>query len=285
MQSMLRWCSVMLLTVMGLTGCRAAEPPAPTFANWPQSLADFRFRWAAEPGVDLGSGPAVPLRAYLESYRIGQLTGDIGAAYPGFDRAVPQLPPDSDAPAQLLSIRPSPDAEPFGPPGPFFGNEFFHILEITPIEGGYRAYVCDGLYKIFRDGKDEDEGKYVSVVGYRARTGLGDVNGMKVWRVEFTDSPPATDAPAMVTGQSGPNPAPTGDVFGPWRITGASDANWGTLVNRESTADERMDGARRISQCSDLLPQWRTERDANIRASLDAPPSPEPAAPGWPEAG
>ena len=23
-------------------------------------------------------------------------------------------------------------------------------------------------------------------------------------------------------------PAPTGDVFGPWRITGASDCAWGT---------------------------------------------------------
>ncbi len=105
--------------------------------------------------MDLVSGPAVPLRAYLESYRIGQLTGDIGAAYPGFDRAVPASPsPDSDAPVQLGVIRPDPEAEPFGPPGPFYGNEFFHILELTPIEGGYRAYVCDGLYKIFREGEE-----------------------------------------------------------------------------------------------------------------------------------
>ncbi|WP_133056239.1 hypothetical protein [Mycolicibacterium tusciae] len=284
MKSIVRCCAVLLLTVVGLTGCRTDEPPAPTFTNWPQSLADFRFRWAAEPGIDLVSGPAVPLRAYLESYRIAELTREIGDVYPGFERAVPQLPSDSDAPAQLLSIRPSFEGEPFGPPGPFFGNEFFHILEITPIEGGYRAYVCDGLYKIFRDGKEEDEGKYVSVVGYRARTGLGDVNGMKVWRVEFTDSPPAADAPAKVTDQSGPNPAPAGDVFGPWRITGANDAIWGSMVNRESTADERVDGAQRLSQCSDLLPHWRTERDANIRASLDTPPAAEPASPGWPEA-
>jgi hypothetical protein len=259
-KSIVRCCAVLLLTVAGLTGCRTDEPPAPTFTNWPQSLADFRFRWAAEPGVDLVSGPAVPLRAYLESYRIAELTREIGDVYPGFERAVPQLPSDSDAPAQLLSIRPSFEGEPFGPPGPFFGNEFF------------------------RDGKEEDEGKYVSVVGYRARTGLGDVNGMKVWRVEFTDSPPAADAPAKVTDQSGPNPAPAGDVFGPWRITGANDVIWGSMVNRESTADERVDGAQRLSQCSDLLPHWRTERDANIRAALDAPPAPEPASPGWPEA-
>ena len=46
----------------------------------------------------------------------------------------------------------APDAELFGPPGPFYGNEFFHILELTPIESGYRAYVCDGLYNIYREG-------------------------------------------------------------------------------------------------------------------------------------
>ena len=78
--------------------------------------------------------------------------------------------------------------------------------------------------------------KYVSVVGHDAGTLLNDVDGMKVWRVEFTDSPPAADAPAMVTdAQRGPDPAPTGDVFGPWRITGASDENWGTLIDRESS--------------------------------------------------
>ena len=288
---MIRWCAVVLLAALGLTGCQGDEaPPAPTFANWPASLNDFRFRWAAEPGIDLVSGPAVPLRAYLESYRIGQLTGDIGATYPGFDRAVPELPaPNSDAPAQLGVIRPAPGAEQFGPPGPFFGNEFFHILEITPLEKGYRAYVCDGLYKIFREGDErerEERGKYVSVVKYASNhRGLNDVNGMKVWRVEFTDTPPAADAPAMVAGeQRGPSPAPAGDVFGPWRITGASDFAWGTDINRESTSDERMDGARRISQCSDLLPHWRTERDANIKSVLDTPPTPEPASPGWPEA-
>jgi len=281
--STVRWCAVVLL-VLALSGCQSDKPPS--FPNWPQSLGDFRFRWAAEPGVDLLSGPAVPLRAYLESYRIMQLTQDSGAAYPGFNRVVPQASPPSSrgsTRAELVNIRPLRDVEQFGPPGPFYGNEFFHILEITPIDGGYRAYVCDGLYKIFRAG--EEPGKYESVVKYAAsHTGLNDVNGMKVWRVEFTDTPPAPDARAMVTDQGGPKPAPTDDVFGPWRITGASDVNWGSLLDRESTADEQVDGARRISRCSDLLPHWRTERDANIAASLDTPPTPEPASPGWPEA-
>ena len=245
--------------------------------------SDFRFGWSAEAGVDLVSGPAVPLRAYLESYRIAQLTKDIGAAYPGFDRAVPPLPPPhSDAPAQLGVIRPAPDAEPFGPPGPFYGNEFFHILELTPIEGGYRAYVCDGMYKIFREG--EEKGKYVSVINYDSRTGLNDIGGLKVWRVEFTDTPPAADAPAMVTAaQRGPNPAPIGDVFGPWHITGASDRSWGTPITRESIPFGEPGGVDRISECSDRMPQWRTERDAIIESVLDTPPDAEPASPGWPD--
>ncbi len=282
--SAIRFCAALLLMV-ALAGCQGDEaPPEPMFANWPATLNNFRFQWTAEAGVSLVSGPAVPLRAYLESYRIGQLTEDIGATYPGFDRAVPKLPaPNSDAPVQLEVVRPVPGVEQFGPPGPFYGNEFFHILELTPVEDGYRAYVCDGLYNIFREG--EEPGKYVSVVKYASNhAGLNDVNGIKVWRVEFTDTPPAADAPAMVTGdQRGPNPAPVGDVFGPWRITGASDFAWGTDIKREFTADETVDGAQRSSQCSDLLPQWRTERDAIIKRVLDTPPDAEPASPGWPE--
>jgi len=279
---------VLLLVLAGLTGCRAEQPPAPTFPNWPQSLADFRFRWAAEPGIDLVAGPAVPLRAYLESYRIWNFTQDPRSVYPGFDRAVPEaLPPKSNSSTrnELVDIRPLPGAELFGPPGPIFGNEDFHILELTPIEGGYRAYVCDGMYSIFREASKQGDkrGKYVSVIDYDARTLLGDIGGLKVWRVELTDSPPVAGAPAMATAaQRGPGPAPVDDVFGPWRISGASDDSWGTLITLESVPFGRPGGVDRISECSDRMPQWRTERDAIIKRVLDTPPTAEPASPGWP---
>jgi len=283
--SVIRRCAATLLLV-ALAGCGAEKaPPEPKFANWPATLDDFRFQWAAEQGIDLASGPAVPLRAYLESYRIWNMTQDAGTAYPGFDRAVSEAMPaksNSTTRNELVDIRPQPEAEPFGPPGPFYGNEYFHILELTAIESGYRAYVCDGMYNVFREA--DEEGKYVSVIKYQSRTGLNDVNGMKVWRVEFTDTPPVTDAPpTMTAAQRGPNPAPAGDVFGPWRITGASDDKWGTQINSQDTADERIDGARRISQCSDLMPQWRTERNDIIGRVLDTPPTAEPASPGWPD--
>jgi hypothetical protein len=280
MMSILRLCAVVLL-VVGLAGCGGGEEPAPrpTFANWPEALQDFRFRWDAEPGIDLVSGPAVPLRAYLESYRIAQLTHDIDAAYPGFERAVPPLPPPhSDAPAQLGYIRPTLEGEPFGPPGPFYGNEYFHILELTAIEGGYRAYVCDGMYKIFRE--SEDPGKYVAAIRFDS----GASPDIKVWRVEFTDTPPVPTAPPMVTApQKGPNPAPVNDVFGPWWISGASDFNWGTLITSESTAGETVDGPRRLSQCGNRVPDTRHGREAFMKSEVDTPPTAEPAEPGWPD--
>ena len=66
-----------LMLALGLVACTADESPVPEpagteFPNWPESLQDLRFRWTAEPGIDLLTGPAVPLRAYLESHRIGQ---------------------------------------------------------------------------------------------------------------------------------------------------------------------------------------------------------------------
>ena len=276
--SMMRWCAVLLILV-GLAGCRGEEtPPEPAFANWPESLGDFRFRVERRGWCRSGFGPrgaapglsgVVPARALtLDS---APLTLDWTALSPHCRHHIPTPLPNWGHPAgtRRRAVR---------TPGPFYGNEFFHILELTPIEGGYRAYVCDGMYKIFREG--EEKGKYVSVINYDSRTGLNDIGGLKVWRVEFTDTPPAAAAPAMVTAeQRGPNPAPIGDVFGPWHITGANDRSWGTPITRESIPFGEPGGVDRISECSDRMPQWRTERDAIIESVLDTPPTQSPRHP------
>jgi hypothetical protein len=51
---------------LALAGC-SSEPapsvpaaPEPTYPNWPTTLDDFRFRWTAEPGIDLLTGAAGP---------------------------------------------------------------------------------------------------------------------------------------------------------------------------------------------------------------------------------
>src|SRR5690349_7572273 len=78
-------------------------PPAPAtpLAGWSNELvADLRMRWTAAPGIDLLAGPAVPLRAYLESRSLVFMTGDMDDLYPGFDRAVMPSQPASSPPSQ-----------------------------------------------------------------------------------------------------------------------------------------------------------------------------------------
>jgi len=286
-----RWCAVVLMSLVA--GChgdqnRAGPPSAPGFPNWPKTLSDFRFRWSAEPGIDLLSGAAVPLRAYLESYRVADFTLDPNAVYPGFQRAVPQgvvgadAPPD--VPYQLWYIRPSPAHPEFGfdTAWQFGGNEYFHVLELTAIDTGYRAYVCDGLYKVFL-GRN---GKYVPLIGRGQYDEWTETNAVDVWRVEFTGQPSASDikAPPVVgVAQKGPNPAPLGDVFGPWRITGASETGyWGPLAHPESNSRDEAN-KQRHQQCFDRMPDDAAQRRALLTGIRDAPPPAEPAVPGWPQ--
>jgi len=277
-----------MLMMLGLAGCHthrnvANEPITPTFPNWPKVLNDFRFRWSAEPGIDLVSGATVPLRAYLESYRVAEFTLDPNATYPGFQRAVPPGPSDTvafdRAPWQLRYIRPSANPElAFGPPGRFYGNEYFHVLELTRFDAGYRAYVCDGFDKVFRDGGGdyrpdigERAGKYVPVVGHSVSPGV------LVWRVEFSDQPSDPSAPAAVTvAQKGPNPAPVGDVFGPWHINGASIRLWGDVHYSVEMTDQQ-------EQCNARMPHEYWQRQAFEAGPRDTPPAAEPAVPGWPQ--
>jgi hypothetical protein len=51
-------------------------------------LNDFSMAWSAEPGIDLTEGPAVPVRAHMESYLLAWVTGDDRYLYPGFAKAV-----------------------------------------------------------------------------------------------------------------------------------------------------------------------------------------------------
>ncbi|WP_157890503.1 hypothetical protein [Mycolicibacterium goodii] len=222
--SVLRW-FMALLVVICATACHGdggnGPLEQPKFPNWPQSLDGLRFRWSAEPGIDLLTGPAVPLRAYLESHRTGDFTLDPQNVYPGFQRAVHPGPPNTDKfpdePYELWYIQPFTDPRyAFGPAGKFYGNEYFHVLSLDRVDGGWRAYVCDGTYNIFREG----DGPNSFVPVHRPSDGNSNQDGaaMKVWRVELTNILDPADPetpPAVNTPQEGPLPAPTDDVFGP----------------------------------------------------------------------
>ncbi|MFV8279850.1 hypothetical protein ACNQPY_26350 [Mycobacteroides abscessus] len=253
-------------------------------------MNDFRFRWSSEPGIDLLTGPAIPLRAYLESHRVGDFTKNPQAVYPGFDQAVAKGPKNSDFAAtvdyQLAYIRPFTDPNyGFGPFTTFRGDEYLHILEMTPIENGYRAYVCDGLYKVFRAAQLGVQGKYVSIAtggkpGKASQDPL-DNAGIQVWRVEFNDkSTPATRLPD----QRGPNPAPLGNVFGHWFITGASPTGyWGSHPNPETRPQNDAAYERRRQQCADRMPDNAEQRATFYTGEITSLPALEPADPGWPD--
>jgi hypothetical protein len=289
-----RVCAAVLLA-LSVAACgsgddAAAPPPVPTFVNWPETLDGLRFRWAAEPGIDLLSGPAVPLRAYLESHRLGDFTSNTDDAYPGFKRAVqsagkPIDQPSSTLPFQLWNIQPATDpALAYPQPTRFYGNEYFHVLDLTPIDsGGYRAHVCDGLYNVFRESADSHE--FLPV--YVPTVDLPDIDrfATQVWRVELTDAPPPpTGAPPAVLGpQQGPNPAPIGDVFGPWRITGASpNTSWGATDRSDPEAGPDPATPQLRERCRNLMPHDAAQRQAIYATRLSTPPVPEPAIPGWP---
>jgi hypothetical protein len=150
-----------LVALVVLSGCTTptdhspAPSKPPTYPNWPELLEGFRFRWTAEPGIDLLTGPAVPLRAFVESYWVGVDTSDVDsdvasnfASYPGFLNTVAQRPGvEGTIDYQITYAWPFPGMTYSGEP--LYGNEYLHVLRIDPIDGGYRAYVCDGRYNTF----------------------------------------------------------------------------------------------------------------------------------------
>ena len=272
--------------------------PSPTiqFANWPPTMTDFRFRWSAEPGIDLVNGPAVIVRAYLESHQLAELTSNMDATYPGFLRATPQNWPINGGPGpnQILRVRPWLDEDrriAFGTKlyeqKLYFGNEYFHVLQLVPHNDGYQATVCDGVYDVFIVG---DAGKYAPYIQSQylrppTDPGLYERDAISVRRIEFTQHDPRVgpNPPAPVTApQRGPNPAPVEDVFGNWFIPGAArGGNW-------TSSDGKFENDPNLPQqdalCRQRMPDNEQQRAALLNGDRDNPPVAQPAVPGWPAA-
>jgi hypothetical protein len=262
------------------------------FPNWPPEANEFRFHWSAAPGIDLETGPAVALRAYLESVRLAAFAGgDASAVYPGFLHATPE----NTAPAtergelfQLQYIRPKTRAE-YEANGlqnverPVYGYQPTHILSVVPQGDGYRATICVGTYSVYRTA-DDDHGKFFSTVADEITGQLtyGDRQTIQIWRVELSETDPRVgNAPAgSPIPQAGPLPAPVDDVFGRWFITGSSDIGlWGPVGESESfdTPDTRK-------QCEDAMPDDAAARMAMATGFHTQPPPHGDPIPGWPAA-
>jgi hypothetical protein len=264
----------------------SSASPQPMFPNWPTNANEFRFHWSAAPGIDLENGPAVALRAYVESYRLDRLTGgDTSVAYPGFMRATSENAGVATKTGQLFQlqyVRPKTRAQAEKNGWTYverqvYGYQPTHVLSLVPQGDGYRATVCLGLYSVFTS--TDERNKYLSTNAESANGPLRYPNGIEIWRVELTDNDPRVgDAPSgPVVAQRGPLPAPTDDVFGRWFITGSSQGLWGPVGEAED-----VDPPEVRQQCEDAMPDDAATRTAMATGVQDSPPPHGDPIPGWP---
>lgn len=269
----------------------APRLPQPLFSNYPAVANDFRFHWSAASGIDLATGPAVPLRAYLESMRLAAFTGgDPTVVYPGFMRATPENQPILGAgdPFQLQFVRPKTRAQ-YEANGwkyverQVYGYQPTHILSLDEQGDGYRATLCLGAYSVYRPTLDDPK-KFVSTAADDS-TGAIRSDGrdmVQVWRIELSDRDSrAVDPPsAMSQPQIGPLPAPVNDVFGKWFITGTSQGQlWGPSGQGEDVETPEL-----RQQCEAAMPDDAATRGAMATGFHDAPPPHGDPIPGWPAA-
>lgn len=250
---------VAVLSLLLVVSCTHRKPPqqpeAAQFPNWPVLFNDFRFRWTADPGIDLLTGPAVPVRAYIESMSIGELTQTPSSKlYPGFERSIAAGSKDDP-------IKPEQVAEKYGErrqKGPFYGNDYLHFLDIRPINSGLRAYVCEGMYNVYYPAPDKP-GKFYPMP-----------SPPFVWYVELSKQ--GDDRHSVP--QKGPLPAPVSDVFNGWHIESADalDNTWGPDLLNEMQR-----------RCYRSMPHTSEQRAQIYQTIRDSPPKTEPAVPGWPD--
>ena len=229
-------------------------------------------------------GPAVAVRAYLESYDAATLTLDPNNVYPGFLRATPaNQEREGDYLTQLTRIRPLVGYTK-GPKDAWthYGFVTYHVLHLNPKGNAFEAIVCGGEYSHFVNSLAQP-GKFVSVAVNEA-TGkpYTSGSGLSVHRIEFTqsDSRVGANPPAPVAApQRGPAPAPDQDEFGNWFITAAGSHYWGPINDPQSRNFPTPDLER---QCAERMPQNEAERTAMMSGFKDEPPPPGQAEPGWP---
>lgn len=293
---MLRW---VLLVLCGLIAAcqvkpgvepRDADIPRPEqYENWPNSLDGFRFHWTAAPGIDLTTGPAVLVRAYIESYEIANLTFDEDNVYPGFLRATAENEPtDRIYSSELVGIRPRwLDRGQHPIALEHFGFNTDYMLELSPTSSGFRAVVCTGSYSNFIKATARAD-SYVSVSSLETDRGVvpygkGPDAGISVRQIEFTQNDPRIpkDAPRPVnTPQEGPVPAPQEDVFGNWFVTASSSSGWGPITRPELN---NFPSPNQRRQCGDAMPHNENQRIEMMTGYKNQLPFRGEARPGWPQ--
>jgi hypothetical protein len=240
-----------------LAGCHLFSGNQPSIDRWGGLLSDLRYQWDAEPAIDVATGAAVPVRAYIESRMLAQSMGSLDYTYPGFARAVPS---DGDPNLRPNVNHPSNRA--------LVGNSRYHILSLNRTGGSVTATVCNYLFAV---ASEQDNGKFESVAARWDKEPKG-VDAMRI-----TLTAPA-DESSPLPPQTGTSPAPGDDVFGDWRIAGFEFATNPGFASQWPTYD--VDVAKCIDKAPDS-PERRAYLLSGEHPRSDFPTS--PPSPGWPE--
>jgi hypothetical protein len=245
-----------------LAGCHLFGDRQPSIQRWGGLLSDLRYQWDGEPGIDILTGAAVPVRAFVESRSLASAMGSLDYAYPGFTRAVPPDDP-SDA---AWDIRPNVNHR---LDTALVGNSNYHILSLSRSADVVTASVCSYDYSVAH--QVENGSNFESV----ARGSGWRPEGIHVERLTLAAP---KDQSSALPPQAGPAPAPSNDVFGDWRITGYL---FSTSQPGFKTQWPTFDAD--LAKCVDKAPD-PPERRAFLtdgeHPRSDFPTS--PASPGWP---
>lgn len=181
-----------LLSVLAGAGCRTEAPEQVASAGWPDRFRDLSFVWTGDEGVELRYGPAVAVRAYVESSILGELTGDEQYVYPGFVKATDEnLRPSYDSPAEREWV----------------GTITNHLLSVGRSGADVTAAGC--MYTYGSASPREDE--------FEPNTIPRDTPDAGVFPFTVMLSTPAE--PSYPGAQEGPARAPVDDVFVGYRVT------------------------------------------------------------------
>jgi hypothetical protein len=247
-----------------LAGCHLFGDRQPSIQRWSGLLSDLRYQWDGEPGIDILTGAAVPVRAYIESRWLAGSMGSLDYAYPGFTRAVPPDPPDAG-----WGLRPNVN---HALDTALIGNSRYHILSLSRSVDTVTATVCKYDYSVAHKAEDSKEDDQFESV---ARRSGWQPKGIFAERV--TLAAPKDEASALPP-QAGPSPAPSDDVFGDWRITGyLFSTNQPGFKSQWPTFD--ADLAKCVDKAPDP-PERRAFLTDGAHSRSDFPTS--PPQPGWP---
>lgn len=254
---------------MLLTSCHLLADDEPRVDRSSGPLGDERYQWTASPGIDLLTGPAVPIRAFMESRLDAQTMGSLDYAYPGFDRAVAAPPADGSHDMLTSNLRPDVGRPPSSRVR--VGNNRFRIQSITRSGNALAAILCNYRYGL---ALEQANGTFVSVVHNAVHD-----DGIDALLLMLTA--PSDESSNPLPPQGGPAPAPAVDVFGGWKISG--------FLNGIRSPDPEFDKVwptfdADTATCAELAPDPQERRaflSEGDHPRSDFPTS--PPSPGWPE--